>query len=181
VPRQLPPAVGVLLGREPELARLDALLPPDGASTVAVPIAVVSGPAGAGKTALAVRWSHLRAARFPDGQLYATLHGSEPADVLEGFLGALGVAHRRIPADLDARTALYRSALAGRRVLVVLDDAADAAHVRPLLPATPGCMTVVTSTRPLTPLVAAEGAHPIVVNPAPSRQTPSRDHSVCRG
>jgi DNA-binding SARP family transcriptional activator/tetratricopeptide (TPR) repeat protein len=168
-PTQLPPAVRGFTGRVGELARLDALLPaagPDIQTTVV--ISAVSGTAGVGKTALAVHWAHRVADRFPDGQLYVNLRGFAaggqlmgPAEAIRGFLDALGVPADRIPPSLDARAALYRSTVAGRRLLVVLDNARDAEQVRLLLPGTPTTMVVVTSRNQLTGLVAADGAHPI--------------------
>jgi len=166
VAAQLPAAVTTFTGRHGELARLDSLL--DSARSARPPgvvIAAISGAAGIGKTTLAVNWVHRVAIHFPDGQLYVDLRGFgptgaalEPADVARRFLHALGVAAVQIPADPDARAALYRSRLAGRRVLVVLDNARDSAQVRPLLPGAPTCLVVVTSRRRLTGLVAANGA-----------------------
>src|SRR2546423_2773711 len=119
---------------------------------------------GVGKTALALHWAHAVRPEFPDGQLWADLHGygplrpAEPARVLEQFLRALGVPGAEIPADADARSAMFRSRLAGRRVLVVLDDAASAEQVRPLLPGRPGCLVVVTSRGRLAGLGIRDGA-----------------------
>jgi predicted ATPase len=131
---------------------------------------VLSGTAGVGKTALAVHWAHRVSAQFPDGQLYVNLRGFdpgetavEPGDAVRGFLEALGVPAARMPADLAARAGLYRSLLAGQRVLVVLDNARDAGQVRPLLPASPGCHAIVTSRDHLAGLVAAEGACPLTL------------------
>jgi tetratricopeptide (TPR) repeat protein len=131
----------------------------------------VSGTAGVGKTALAVHWAQRVAGRFPDGQLYVNLRGYDPSgsvldptEALRGFLDALGVPPDRIPAGQDARASRYRSLLAGRRILLVLDNARDADQVRPLLPGAPGCLAVVTSRRSLTGLVAAEGARPLVLD-----------------
>ncbi|WP_433048195.1 BTAD domain-containing putative transcriptional regulator [Dactylosporangium sp. CS-033363] len=171
-PAQIPLAVRTFAGRDGQLARLDALLPagwaPPGA---AVFVAVVSGTAGVGKSALAVHWAHRVAGRFPDGQLYVNLRGFDPAatpmppaDAVRGFLDALGVPAERVPADLAGLSALLRSQLAGRRVLILLDNARDAEQVRPLLPAAPGCLVVVTSRDPLTSLVAIEGAVPVPVD-----------------
>jgi len=174
-PAQLPPPVAAFAGRGAELARLDALRPgPDGDAV----IAVIAGTAGVGKTTLAVHWAHRVAAHFPGGQLYVNLRGFDPAgpaaaeglgqsgatdpgQALRGFLDAFAVPPERIPARLEDQVALYRSLLAGRRVLVLLDNARDAEQVRPLLPAAPGCLTVVTSRSHLTGLVAGLGAHPL--------------------
>jgi DNA-binding SARP family transcriptional activator/tetratricopeptide (TPR) repeat protein len=179
-PAQLPASVTGFSGRADQIAQLDAML--DGAG--AVVISAVSGTAGVGKTALAIHWAHRVAAQFPDGQLYVNLRGFDPSgsvmsptDAVRGFLDALGVAPQRIPADIDAQAALYRSLLAGRRVLVVLDNARDADQVRPLLPGSPTCLAVVTSRDQLTDLVAAEGARPItldLLSAAESRQLLAR-------
>jgi hypothetical protein len=132
---------------------------------------VVSGPAGVGKTTLAVTWAHQVADRFPDGQLYVNLDGfgpagtaRDPGDAVRGFLDALGVQAEHIPPGLAEQSALFRSVLAERRVLVVLDNAASADQVRPLLPGSPTCFTVVTSRNPLSGLVAAAGARPVVLD-----------------
>ena len=126
---------------------------------------VISGTAGVGKTALAVHFAHLVAADFPDGQLYVNLRGAHPAaapaipeDAIRGFLGAFGLRPDQVPQDADAQAALLRSLLAGRRVLVVLDNASDEQQVRPLLPGSAGCLTVVTSRRQMAGLAAVEGA-----------------------
>jgi len=126
----------------------------------------VVGTAGIGKTALALHWAHRVAGRFGDGQLYANLRGfgprvtpAPPQEVIRGFLGALGLPPASLPAPLEAQAALYRSLLAGRSMLVLLDNARDAEQVRPLLPASPGCVVVVTSRNQLTGLVVAEGAY----------------------
>jgi DNA-binding SARP family transcriptional activator/tetratricopeptide (TPR) repeat protein len=169
VPAQLPAAVAGFAGRADQLARLDKLLANAGTrAPAAVVISAVSGAAGVGKTALAVQWAHRVAEQFPDGQLYVNLRGFDPtgepmppAQAVRGFLDALGVPPQRIPADLDAQAALYRSLLAGKRILVVLDNARDAAQVRPLLPGASTALAVVTSRNQLTALVAAAAAHPL--------------------
>jgi tetratricopeptide (TPR) repeat protein len=140
-------------------------------------VAVISGTPGVGKTALAVHWAHCITHRFPGGQLYADLRGFDPAaavvspaEALHGFLLALGVPPDRIPEDLEARTALYRSRLAGQRVLIVLDNARDPAQVRPLLPGMPGCLAVVTSRQQLTSLTVTENACPLTLDLMPAAE-----------
>ncbi|MEU7868830.1 BTAD domain-containing putative transcriptional regulator [Dactylosporangium sp. NPDC049140] len=166
VPRQLPPATAGFTGRSAWLGRLDALVPSgDGA---AMPIAAISGGGGIGKTTLAVHWAHRVRERFPDGQLYANLRGFDPVappagpfDVLREFLDALGLPPERIPPGAEARMNAYRTLLAERRVLVVLDNARDAEQVRPLLPGASGGCVLVTSRNRLAGLVAADGARPM--------------------
>ncbi|MBF8184550.1 winged helix-turn-helix domain-containing protein [Nonomuraea sp. K274] len=163
-PAQLPPAVSAFTGRRRELGALDTLLDrQDGSGEL--PLCVVYGMAGVGKTGLAVSWAHRVADRFPDGQLFADLRGHarhapplRPEAVLARFLRALGLPERSIPAGLDERTALFRSLLEGRRALIVLDDAASAAQVRPLLAGSDSCCVVITSRSPLGGLVAQDGA-----------------------
>jgi tetratricopeptide (TPR) repeat protein len=169
VPRQLPAAVPGFAGREGELATLTGLLRGQ-AATGGTVVSAVSGTAGVGKTALAVYWAHQVADQFPDGQLYVDLRGFDSSDstmrsaeAVRRLLEALGVPPERIPPELDAQATLYRSALAGRRMLVVLDNARDSAQVRPLLPGAPRCMVVVTSRNQLTSLIA-DGAHPITLD-----------------
>ena len=184
VPAQLPADVAAFTGREAELAALDLLLigvagasGVSGASGVvgaAVPIAVLAGTAGVGKTALAVRWARRAAAAFPDGQLYVNLRGYDPGapvpptDALAGFLRALGLAGEDIPAGEDERAAAYRSLLDGRRMLVVLDNAASVEQVRPLLPGSPSCLVVVTSRDSLAGLVARHGARRLALDMLPA-------------
>jgi tetratricopeptide (TPR) repeat protein/transcriptional regulator with XRE-family HTH domain len=170
VPRELPADVGGFVGRAVELAELDLRLPDaiqgeGGGPAGPVVISAVSGTAGVGKTALAVRWAHRVVAAFPDGQLYVNLRGYDPdrpvsaAEALAGFLRALGVAGQDIPLEEAERAARYRSLVAGRRLLVVLDNAASVEQVRPLMPGTGSVMVVVTSRDSLAGLVAREGAH----------------------
>jgi DNA-binding SARP family transcriptional activator/tetratricopeptide (TPR) repeat protein len=160
VPAQLPAAVSAFTGRADVLKRLDELA--DNRDDMV--LAVVTGMGGAGKTALAVHWAHQVRDRYPDGQLYVNLRGfaagrpAAPVEALTGFLRAFGVPPEQVPAETEPAAALYRSTLAGRRVLVVLDNAASADQVRPLLPGTPGCLVVVTSRDRLRGLVARDGA-----------------------
>jgi DNA-binding SARP family transcriptional activator/tetratricopeptide (TPR) repeat protein len=163
VPRQLPADVSVFAGRSAELARLDGLL--------AASVVVICGGAGMGKTTLAVHWAHRVKERFPDGQLYVNLRGFDPSgnevapgEVARGFLGALNVPSAQIPVDDDQAFGLYRSLLADKRVLVLLDNARDAEQMRPLLPGSPSCLTVVTSRDQLPSLVASEGAMPLMLD-----------------
>jgi tetratricopeptide (TPR) repeat protein/transcriptional regulator with XRE-family HTH domain len=170
VPRQLPAPVAAFVGRRAILADLSrALARPDATGI----ITAIGGTAGVGKTALALCWAHQSAARFPDGQLYVNLHGYDSerpmsaADALAGFLRALGVAGADIPADLDERAAAYRSRVAGRRMLVVLDNAGQVEQVRPLLPGSAHCVALVTSRSMLAGLVARDGAHRVLLDLLP--------------
>jgi DNA-binding SARP family transcriptional activator/tetratricopeptide (TPR) repeat protein len=199
VPAQLPLDVPGFSGRREELSILRVLLPAKSAAPEAgqpetgqpdsaqpdsaqpdpaqpdpgqtVPIVVISGTAGTGKTALAIRFGHQVAKRFPGGQLYVNLRGldpslppMEPSEVLRFFLDALGVPPHRIPPGIEGRSALFRSLLDHRRMLIVLDNARNVAQVRPLLPGAPGSLVVVTSRNELTGLVAAEGAVPLTLD-----------------
>jgi DNA-binding SARP family transcriptional activator len=165
IPRQLPAGVGHFTGRQAELKLLDELLDSPARSGGAVVVTAVRGMAGVGKTALAVHWARTVADRFPDGQLYVNLRGFDPdgtpvtAEEATGwFLTALGVPGTAIPAEPEARAGLYRSVLADRRVLLLLDNARDAAQVRPLLAGGPGCFALVTSRSTMAGLAAAQGA-----------------------
>ncbi|HVK22372.1 MAG TPA: BTAD domain-containing putative transcriptional regulator [Actinokineospora sp.] len=161
-PAQLPGETPGFVGRAAALDRLDGFLAEVEGHAV---IIAVSGSAGVGKTALAVRWAHRVRSRFPDGQLSANLQGFASAnpptthEVLVRFLHALGVAPERVPADSDEAAGLYRTMLTGKRVLVLLDNAATAEQIRPLLPGSSGCLVLVTSRDRLTGLTARDGAH----------------------
>jgi DNA-binding SARP family transcriptional activator/tetratricopeptide (TPR) repeat protein len=165
-PRQLPAAVAGFTGRTAELNALTRILDQAGAASPGtVVICVIGGTAGVGKTALALHFAHQAAGRFPDGQLHANLRGfapsgtaATPAEAVRGFLDALGVPPGRIPPGADAQAALYRSLLAGKRMLIVLDNAHDEDQVRPLLPASPASLVIVTSRNQLAGLAAADGA-----------------------
>src|SRR4051794_29107430 len=142
-PRTLPAPPGFFVGRAAELRTLDAALQVAADGPVGANIVVIEGTAGVGKTALAVHWAHLVADRFPDGQLYIDLRGFHPsgraltgAAAIRPPLDALRVPAGRLPASADAQAALYRTLLAGKRMLIVLDDARSAEQVRPLLPGT---------------------------------------------
>ncbi len=162
---QLPAAVAGFTGRKDDLDQLDRLLVDPRDPAGGGRIVLVSGAPGVGKTALAVQWAHQAAGWFPDGQLYVDLRGYDPdqpvaaADALAGFLRALGLAGDAIPYDLAERAAAYRTALSGRRLLVVLDNALASDQVRPLLPGSGSCPVLVTSRDSLPGLVARHGAH----------------------
>ena len=167
-PRQLPATTCGFAGRVGELAALHRLRADAADAHGAAAIGVISGMAGVGKTALALHWAHYVAEHFPDGQLYLDLRGfcdaAAPATASEaigGQLDALGLAGGRLPEGLAARAALYRSALANRRMLIVLDNAVDAGQIRPLLPGGPHNLVVVTSRNQLASLIAVEGARSI--------------------
>jgi tetratricopeptide (TPR) repeat protein/transcriptional regulator with XRE-family HTH domain len=161
-PRELPAIGSGLVGRDAELSELDAMLAGHG------PV-VISGMAGVGKTTLALHWAHRIADGFPDGQLHLDLRGFHPegamppGEALNTLLSSLGVGAARIPQDPRARAGLYRTLLRDRRVLVVLDNAADTEQVRPLLPPA-GCLAVVTSRGQLSGLVVSDGARPVSVD-----------------
>jgi DNA-binding SARP family transcriptional activator/tetratricopeptide (TPR) repeat protein len=172
LPVQLPHQIPDFTGRDAELDRLDALLAGDREDTgTTVVITAISGTAGVGKTALAVHWAHRISEEFPGGQLYVNLRGfgptgsaMKPAEAIRGFLDAFGVTPQQLPTSLEAQAALYRSLLAGRRVLILLDNAADEDQVRPLLPGSPGCLVIVTSRNELPGLIVTEGAQPVLVD-----------------
>ncbi|WP_214320912.1 AfsR/SARP family transcriptional regulator [Nonomuraea sediminis] len=188
VPRQLPLGVPDFTGRGNETAAMAEALTPG----TALVVSAVAGQGGVGKTTLAVHVAHRLADRFPDGQLFADLLGSgpapaEPEGVLGGFLRALGVPEP--PDELRELSAMYRSMLSDRRLLVVLDNAASAAQVEPLLPGTPGCAVVVTSRARLTGLTGAQHLDLEVLEPGealellekilgPARVAAERDAAV---
>ncbi|MEU4770017.1 tetratricopeptide repeat protein [Actinosynnema sp. NPDC023794] len=186
IPRQLPAAPGLFAGRAAELARLDRVLTvaalaaatPNGQEPapvdpsadlplegVTVMVSAIGGAGGIGKTYLALAWAHRNLDRFPDGQLFVDLHGfsptndpTDPAVAVRGFLDALDVDPGRVPTDPDAQAALYRSLVAGRRMLIVLDNAATAEQVVPLLPGSPSCTVLVTGRHRLASLIDRHGA-----------------------
>ena len=173
VPRQLPALPRAFTGRARELAELDH-------TDRVARVSVLAGVGGVGKTWLALRWAHDNADRFPDGQLYANLRGFDPRDeptapetVLRAFVTGLGVPAASAPATRDELSALFRSLVADRRVLVVLDNARDSAQVTPLLPGGDGCSVVVTSRNQLSGVMSSTGARPVtldVLSPADARQ-----------
>ena len=168
VPRHLTAPVPAFVGRAAELAALSQLLhQPDETAVVAA----IGGTAGVGKTALAVHWAHQAAAEFPDGQLFVNLRGFDPsgtpvtaAHALRLLLDMLQIPAEQIPQTMDGQLGLYRSLLAGKRMLVVLDNACDVAQVRPLLPGAPTCRAIITSRNQLTSLAAIEAASPLTLD-----------------
>ncbi|WP_326551914.1 ATP-binding protein [Micromonospora sp. NBC_01813] len=173
IPRQLPADVFAFTGRAAQLARLDALLTEADPAGTAVVISAVSGTAGVGKTSLAVHWAHRAAGRFPDGQLYLNLRGYDPGqpmspgDALARLLAATGVPEAEIPVGVEERAARYRTQLADRRMLVLLDNAGGVEQVRPLLPGGSSCTVLITSRDSLAGLVARDGARRIDLDPLP--------------
>jgi len=180
VPRQLPAAPARFIDRAAELAKLDELIGQTAEPGGEAQVRAVVGSPGVGKSALATVWAHRAAGHFPDGQLYVNLKGFGPAarpvlpeQAIRGFLQALGVPSAEIPETPDAQAALYRSVLAGKRVLVVLDNARDADQVRPLLPGSSRCAVLITSRDRLDGLVATVGARILtldVMSEAESRE-----------
>ncbi|WP_216214884.1 ATP-binding protein [Amycolatopsis aidingensis] len=168
-PRQLPGDVRGFVDRMAELQRLDVILTERDGSVGVSALCVIVGTAGVGKTSFAVHWAHRVTQHFPDGQLYLNLRGYDPGtpvtsnEALERFLPALGVPNVAVPTEPEARATLYRSRLAGRRVLILLDNVSSAGQVRPLLPGTPGCLVLVTSRSRLSGLVARDGAQRVTL------------------
>ena len=163
--RHLPPAAGGFIDRVHELKALDgATAPPASESGAGAPLLAVTGGPGVGKTALVVNWARRQNGRYPDGELYADLGGHEsgspasPAEILDGFLRALNVPAPSIPVDIEGRATMFRSLVAKRKMLIVLDNAVAAAQVWPLLAGSPVCAVVVTSRSRLAGPVARDGA-----------------------
>lgn len=178
IPRQVPSPTPHFVGRTAELAALTELVPNGKGNRGTAVMVTLCGMAGVGKTAVALHWAHQMVGRFPDGQLYANLRGFGPTgalmtatDVLPTFLETLGVPARQIPHAPAAQIGLYRSLLMGKQILIVLDNARDSEHVRPLLPAAPGSMVLVTSRDQLAGLIVSEGAHPIPIEPLSTRES----------
>lgn len=174
IPAELPPAVAGFVGRSRELEALDRMLSEREQGSANL-LAVLTGTAGVGKSALAVTWAHQVTQVFPDGQLYASLRGFDseraplaPGEALTSMLKTLGVAADAIPVDVEDRTALYRTLLADRRVLVLLDNARDSEQVRPLLPGSSESLVVVTSRRRLDGLVVRSGARVLPLETLPT-------------
>jgi transcriptional regulator with XRE-family HTH domain len=165
--RPLPAPVPAFTGRASELRAMSQLLCDPGRASL---VTTVTGPAGVGKTALAVRWAHQAAAEFPDGQLSVNLRGTgpsgpplTPSDAVRLLLAAQGIPARQVPEQAEAQMCFYHSTLAGKRMLVILDNARDAAQIRPLLPSSPTCRVIVTSRNQLPSLTAIEAARPLTV------------------
>ncbi|WP_330277829.1 tetratricopeptide repeat protein [Lentzea sp. NBC_00516] len=169
VPHQLPAVAAGFIGRAEQLRDLDVL------AQAGAPVAIIDGTAGAGKTTLALRWAHNVVDRFPDGRLHADLRGfaltppADPAQVLHRFLQDLGMHPTAIPADLEAREARFRTLVADRRLLILLDNAASAEQVTPLLPGTTGSIVIITSRDRMDALVARHGAHRVTVGALPAK------------
>jgi len=171
VPAQLPLEARGFTGRQEELARLDGILAAVAERTAAVVISAIAGAGGIGKTWLALHWAHRHTGRFPDGQLFVDLLGfnpstppMEPTTALRGFLETLGVAPSAVPSTLHGQASLYRSLLADKQMLVVLDNAGTPDQVVPLLPGNPDCVVLITSRRKLTELAIRHGARPVVLD-----------------
>jgi DNA-binding SARP family transcriptional activator/tetratricopeptide (TPR) repeat protein len=177
-PRQLPAAPRLFTGRAAELASLTAAAFGDsGEAPRPAQVAVIHGTAGVGKTWLALHWAHRHAGEFPDGQLWVSLQGFDPSGppldtetALRALLDALGVPPAAVPAGVAAQAGLYRSVAAGKRILVVLDNARDTSQVAPLLPGSPACRVVITSRYQLPGIVTAHGALTLGLDGLSSRE-----------
>lgn len=186
-PRQLPADVRGFVNRTEELDQLNAVLTGDSDGPLVVSVYVIAGTAGAGKTSLALRWAHQVRDRFPEGQLYVNLRGYDPGqpvtaqEALHRLLTSLGVRAQSVPQDLDAAAALYRSLLADRRILVVLDNAATVAQVRPLLPGSASSLVVVTSRSRLSGLAVRDGARRLTLGTLPEREAIALLRAVTAG
>ncbi|WP_405794585.1 ATP-binding protein [Streptomyces sp. NBC_01506] len=167
--------------------QLNAIVAGENGDPLVISVCVVAGTAGAGKTSLALRWAHQVRDRFPDGQLYVNLRGYDPGEpitaqeALHRFLPALGVPPRSVPQDIDTAAALYRSLLAERRMLVLLDNASTAAQVRPLLPGGPGCLALVTSRSRLSGLAVRDGARRLTLGTLPQAEAVALLRTVTAG
>ncbi|WP_405984481.1 ATP-binding protein [Streptomyces sp. NBC_00872] len=186
-PRQLPADIRGFVNRTHELDELNAVLADDEGHPLVISVYVIAGTAGAGKTSLALRWAHQVQGRFPDGQLYVNLRGYDPGEpvtaqeALHRFLGALGVRPPSVPQDPDSAAALYRSLLADRRMLIVLDNAATVGQVRPLLPGSAGCLVVVTSRSRLSGLAVRDGARRLTLGTLPQPEAVALLRAVTAG
>jgi tetratricopeptide (TPR) repeat protein len=186
-PAQLPTDVRGFVNRLHDLAQLDQLLSEHALHQGSASICVITGTAGVGKTSLAVRWAHRARDQFPDGQLYVNLHGYDPDEpvpadrALERFLIALGILGTAIPVELEDRAALFRSLLADKRMLIVLDNAATVAQVRPLLPGSGGCLLLVTSRSRLSGLLTRDGARRITLEVFDEREAVELVHVTVAG
>ncbi|RDG37684.1 ATP-binding protein [Streptomyces corynorhini] len=186
-PRQLPADVSQFVNRTDELDQLNAVLADTDGRPLVISVCVIAGTAGAGKTSLALHWAHQVQERFPDGQLYVNLRGYDPGEpvtaqeALHRFLPALGVASGSLPQDPEAAAALYRSLLADRRMLIVLDNAATVGQVRPLLPGGKDCLVVVTSRSRLAGLAVRDGARRLTLGTLPQPEAVALLRAVTAG
>jgi tetratricopeptide (TPR) repeat protein len=170
-PRQLPAVTSGFAGRSAQLRMLNRWHDQVSREPGTAPAIVITGAAGVGKTTLALQWAHQAAARFPDGQLWLNLRGFDtaatplsPTEAIRTLLEGLNVPAGQLPVMLDAQAGLYRSLLAGKRFLVMLDNARDTSQVRPLLPGSPDCLVIITSRARLSGLAAIEGARGLVLD-----------------